>query len=104
VAIKDLLGKRTETVPAKDSPVDQSPGRSPDKVDAFYDIKRKIHSRLVEEANLAALDTLDPAEIRREIENVVDYYLREENALPQRCRAQRPDHRDPRRTARARAA
>jgi pilus assembly protein CpaF len=47
----------------------------------YHEVKRKIHGRLVEEANLAALDTLEPEEIRSEIENVVEYYLREEKAL-----------------------
>jgi pilus assembly protein CpaF len=47
----------------------------------YHEIKRKIHSRLVEEANLAALDTLNPSEIRFEIENVVEYYLHDEKAL-----------------------
>ncbi|PLX81427.1 MAG: pilus assembly protein CpaF [Desulfuromonas sp.] len=47
----------------------------------FQLIKRKIHARLVEEANLAALDTLDTAEIRKEIENVVEYYLRDEKVV-----------------------
>ena len=49
--------------------------------DFYHEIKRKIHGRLVEEANLAALDTLEPGEIRNEIENVVEYYLRDEKAL-----------------------
>jgi pilus assembly protein CpaF len=47
----------------------------------YHDIKRKIHGRLVEEANLAALETLGPEEIRNEIEPVVEYYLREEKAI-----------------------
>lgn len=47
----------------------------------YHEVKRKIHGRLVEEANLAALDTLEPSEIRAEIESVVEYYLREEKVL-----------------------
>ncbi|NIP53363.1 MAG: CpaF family protein, partial [Phycisphaerae bacterium] len=42
---------------------------------------RKIHSRLIEEANLAALDTLEQDEIRSEIDNVVGLYLSDEKAL-----------------------
>lgn len=49
--------------------------------DAFHDVKRKIHSRLIEEANLAALDTLDSDEIRAEIDNVVIEYLKDEKTL-----------------------
>lgn len=83
MAIKDLLGKRAaapEPVDTVDT-VEQAPGNAPAKANSYYEIKRKIHSRLVEEANLAALDTLTPVEIRREIENIVEYYLRNENAL-----------------------
>ena len=38
----------------------------------YHEVKRKIHGRLVEEANLAALDTLDPSEIKAEIEKNFD--------------------------------
>lgn len=48
---------------------------------SFHEIKRKIHGRLVKEANLAALDSLEPEEIRAEISGVVELYLREEQAL-----------------------
>lgn len=51
------------------------------KSNFFHEVKRKIHGRLVEEANLAALDTLEPDEIRSEIELVVEHYLKEEQAL-----------------------
>ena len=47
----------------------------------YHEVKRKIHGRLVEEANLAALDTLDPSEIKDEIENVVEYYLQDEKVV-----------------------
>jgi len=80
VAIKDLLSKRTvPPVQERNSGgIDES---APEKSNVFYELKRKIHGRLVEEANLAALNTLEPAEIRSEIENIIDYYLREEKAL-----------------------
>jgi len=52
-----------------------------EKSDFFHEIRRKIHGRLVEEANLAALDSLEPGEIRSEIEQVVEYYLKDEQAL-----------------------
>jgi len=79
LGIRDLLGSRNEqpTQPPSDSPAVTQQIKN----DLFYVMKRKIHGRLVEEANLAALDTLEPAEIRNEIENIVDYYLREEKAL-----------------------
>jgi pilus assembly protein CpaF len=74
VAIKTIL--RTTT-----SPNGQGSTAEHERSDFFHEVKRKIHSRLVEEANLAALDTLEPAEIRSEIEGVVEHYLREEQAV-----------------------
>lgn len=56
MAIKDLLNRRTappvpeETLGAAEI--------APEKSNFFYELKRKIHGRLVEEANLAALNTL----------------------------------------------
>ncbi len=52
-----------------------------EKDELFYKIKHKIHNRLVEELNLKALETLDAAEIRPEISNIIEHFLREENAL-----------------------
>ena len=49
--------------------------------DSFYQIKQKIHTRLVEEANLAALDTMPPAEIREAVASVAKAYLGEEKIL-----------------------
>lgn len=51
------------------------------RVAFFYDIKHKIHNRFVEEANLAALEGMDAAEVRQEIVKIVDYFLSEEKAL-----------------------
>ncbi|PLX86254.1 MAG: pilus assembly protein CpaF [Desulfuromonas sp.] len=48
---------------------------------SFYDLKHKIHGRLIEETNLAALDSMDPAEIKTEVGGVVEYFLQEEQAL-----------------------
>ena len=74
MAIKNLFGKNAEE---KDTTYESKIEHS----DVYHEVKRKIHGRLVEEANLAALDTLEPGEIRSEIETVVEYYLREEKAL-----------------------
>ena len=49
--------------------------------DSFYQVKQKIHSRLVEEANLAALDTMGAGEIRESVASVVKTYLSEEKIL-----------------------
>ena len=76
MAIKDLLQSRSskETSGEAFQP-------NPEKADLFYEIKRKIHGRLVEEANLAALDSLDASEILQEIGAVVDFFLQEEQVL-----------------------
>jgi len=49
--------------------------------DSFYILKRKIHTRLIEEANLASLETLGREEIRPDIQNLVSSYLAEEKVL-----------------------
>lgn len=49
--------------------------------DSFYQIKQKIHNRLIEEANLAALDTMSTAEIQASVASVVNAYLDEEKIL-----------------------
>lgn len=56
-----------------------SPGGLRD--DSFYQIKQKIHNRLIEEANLAALDTMSTAEIQASVASVVNAYLDEEKLL-----------------------
>jgi len=73
VAIKDILNNESSQESLRRATAEQS--------NFFHEIKRKIHGRLVEEANLAALDTLEPDEIRGEIEHVVEYYLHDEKAL-----------------------
>lgn len=72
MAIKNMLSERAE---------DSTHEPKTEHSNFYHEVKRKIHGRLVEEANLAALDTLDPSEIRTEIESVVEYYLREEKVL-----------------------
>ncbi|MEZ4483956.1 MAG: ATPase, T2SS/T4P/T4SS family [Syntrophotaleaceae bacterium] len=52
-----------------------------ERVAFFYDIKHKIHNRFVEEANLAALESMDAVEVRDEIIKIIDYFLSEEKAL-----------------------
>ena len=74
MAIKDMFTNKQDDLA---SGVDSKAGHS----NVFHEIKRKIHSRLIEEANLAALDTLDTSEIREEIDQVVGDYLRDEDAL-----------------------
>ncbi|BCR03455.1 type II/IV secretion system-related protein [Desulfuromonas versatilis] len=57
-------------------------GRSANERDEnYYLLKHKIHSRLVEELNLKALDTFDAEEVRPEIGRVIEDFLLEEKAL-----------------------
>ena len=51
------------------------------KDDQFYEIKNKIHSKLIEEANLEALDSMGEGEIRAEIRQIVEDFLCEEQVL-----------------------
>lgn len=76
MAIKDMFSNTLDR-----SRSDSRPQFPTGQSNAFYEMKRKIHGRLIEEANLAALDTLEPSEIRTEIEGVVEFYLKDEKAL-----------------------
>jgi len=87
VSLKDLLknasfldSSRNLAEAAPHPPADPaSPGGLRD--DSFYQIKQKIHNRLIEEANLAALDTMSAAEIQASVASVVNAYLDEEKIL-----------------------
>lgn len=48
---------------------------------AYYEIKHKIHSRLVEEINLQALEVLDSTELHPEVAAVIEHLLQEEKVL-----------------------
>ncbi len=51
------------------------------KDDHFYALKNQIHAKLIEEANLEALDTLTDDEISEEIRLIVDDFLRSQSTL-----------------------
>jgi len=51
----------------------------PDHNDAFYEVKHKIHNRLVDELNLPALETMSMEEIEPEICPLIEKLLVEEN-------------------------
>lgn len=77
MAIKDLFSSGKSAPPVQPAAKQADGGRDA----LFYEIKHKIHNRFVEEANLAALDDLDQAEVKTEISKIVDYFLREEQVL-----------------------
>ncbi|MDT8420465.1 MAG: CpaF family protein [Desulfuromonadales bacterium] len=49
--------------------------------DQFYEIKNRIHAKLIEEANLSALDDMEESEIRAEISLLVEDFLNQEQVL-----------------------
>ncbi len=51
------------------------------KDDQFYELKNQIHAKLIEEANLEALDTLTDEELREEIQLIVEDFLRDKSTL-----------------------
>jgi pilus assembly protein CpaF len=52
-----------------------------EKDELYYRIKHNIHTRLVDELNLEALDTMDIEDVRPELGKMVTNLLREEKAL-----------------------
>jgi pilus assembly protein CpaF len=78
VSLKNLF---TGEKNVKKETVSEKPSTRADQDAFFYEIKHKIHNRFVEEANLSALDDMDPAEVKLEIGKMVDYFLREEQVL-----------------------
>jgi pilus assembly protein CpaF len=82
VALKDLLGRSGKGGEALNiQPLEETVRAISERENFFYEVKQKIHSRLIEEANLSALDTLNASEIRPEIASLVDYNLSEEKVL-----------------------
>ena len=49
--------------------------------DQFYEIKNRIHAKLIEEANLSALDDMAESDIRAEISLLVEDFLDQEKVL-----------------------
>jgi len=72
VALKDIL---------KESQEQERTLRGQEKDTLYYQIKQRIHNRLVEEANLAALDSMEAGEIKEEVGRIVEYFLQEEKVL-----------------------
>jgi len=56
-----------------------APGRRTEvAIDAYYEIKTRIHDRLIDLIDLSLLDTLEPAALKNEIAKLVEKLLREE--------------------------
>ncbi|MFP3983502.1 MAG: CpaF family protein [Desulfurivibrionaceae bacterium] len=63
--------KMNQPEPSRDSGKDQS----------YYDIKQKVHSRVIEEINLTALDSMPPEEVRPEVNKIVESFINDEKVL-----------------------
>lgn len=81
MTLKEMIGKVSTSFPQLDSSTEPEKAQLDTKDEFFYTIKEKIHARLVEEANLSALDSMGANEIRREITGLVEEFLREEKVL-----------------------
>jgi len=73
VSLRDLL-QQTESDARLKAPAFS-------KSDFFYEVKHRLHSRLVEEINLKALDRLSPDEVASEVSQIIDRFLIEEKVL-----------------------
>ena len=68
-----------ESEPNKTNPHDLS---SILKVESNYELKEKIHRQLVDKLDLASLDSIPKHELKRQVREVVEIMLLEENELP----------------------
>ncbi|MCD6526022.1 MAG: CpaF family protein [Desulfuromonas sp.] len=75
MALRDMFGKNTMNSGGTGSPPNNG------KDNFFYEIKHKLHTQLIEEANLAVLDQMDEADVRTEISQILENYLRQEKVL-----------------------
>jgi pilus assembly protein CpaF len=62
-------------------PVEMASGWNGQKNDLYYEIKHKVHGRLIEELNLQALQSMDIEEARPELGRMVESILQEQKAL-----------------------
>lgn len=73
--LKDLMNNKSST------PTDQAAQDKASSQDLFVQIKHKIHSRIVDEINLPALDTMRPEQIKPEVAKIVQHLLDEDKVL-----------------------
>ncbi len=74
MALRDILSQNktnSDVVRAKPTTKDNH----------YYEIKQKLHTQLVEEANLSMLDQMDEADIRSEIAQILEHYLQQEKVF-----------------------
>jgi len=73
--LKDFLNRKNEI------PVTSKPVVTEERENSFQEVKQKIHGRLVDEINLAVLDTMDPFEVKTEVSKIVEMFLKDEKTL-----------------------
>lgn len=81
--LKALFNKKQPAAPERIFPVEVVEAAPPPsaKDEEFYELKNQIHAKLIEEANLEALDTLTDGELREEIQLIVEDFLRGKSTL-----------------------
>jgi pilus assembly protein CpaF len=86
VALKDMFAKNKRCALVENAiGLDESPlpfkTQVPERDDSFYEIKHKIHNRLVDEINLTALESMSRGQIAPEIGSIVEKLLIEEKVI-----------------------
>jgi len=85
VALKELFAKNRRAALAEGLPTQDAPASPvlpvPERDDAFYELKHKVHTRIVDEINLAALGTLNKEEAAPQIGAIVENLLLEEQVV-----------------------
>ncbi|MDA3971054.1 MAG: CpaF family protein [Desulfobulbaceae bacterium] len=77
MALKDLTG-----TPGMNTPGQTFAGKTLTSTDnIFYDLKHRIHGRIVDEINLKVLEETDPEEVKPEVSRIVEQFLTEEQVL-----------------------
>ena len=77
MALKDLIANIKSGAPDQS----QKSEADPFKDDLFYDIKHRVHSRIVEEINLPVLENMNLSEVKPEVSRIVERFLEEEKVL-----------------------
>ncbi len=86
MALKEMFAKnrRTGQAGGETSFGESSPGSTlnrPERDDAFYEIKHKVHGRLVDEINLTALESMSKEQVAPEIAEIIEKILLSEKVV-----------------------
>lgn len=83
MGFREIFAKKRPVAEDPETPLFEGPADPPatERDDSYFDMKHRIHSRLIDEIHLPALDPLGPQEIFSEIRPAVERQLAEENIL-----------------------